>query len=84
MTMEGSPPYNQVTRTTDSVLSLPAWVALFAKWPKKPASLTNFTQHGDSAEFVRQLRPAWWHSSVLMQMRLHRELVMGVNEHWAQ
>lgn len=48
---------------------------------KKPASLTNFTQHGDSAEFVRQLRPAWWHSSVLMQMRLHRELVMGVNEH---
>lgn len=29
-----SPPCNPVARTADSVLSFPAWLALFAKWPK--------------------------------------------------
>ncbi|EGW05009.1 hypothetical protein I79_000364 [Cricetulus griseus] len=48
---------------------------------KKPASLTNFTQHGDSAEFVHRLRPAWWRSSILMQTRHHLALIMGANEH---
>lgn len=46
-----------------------------ARFPKQLYSTAR-----DKAEF----RPAWWHSSVLMQMRLHVELVTGVNEDWAQ
>lgn len=86
MAMDGSlPPVIQWPGPQTLCVVLSSMACFVCKMTKKPASLTNFPQQGDSvAGFVCQLRPTWWLSSVLMQMRLHVELVLGVYEDWAQ
>lgn len=78
MAVEGSlPPVIQWPGS--QTLCCPFQHGLLCLQNDQKASFPNFPQDGNStAEFVHQLRPAWWLSSVLMQMRLHVELVLGV------